>query len=324
MPQGGGMSALFSTAGLHSGRQFQYFCEAICEAVIRLGARRPGRGPYDAEIRTFGLGPLEFAEVCCDPVIIERTRHDIARDEGAYYFFTLQLEGSGRVSQCGREAVLHPGEFTLVDSTEPYSLSFENRVRRLVVRVPHDQLNRRTGTGVDLRALAFTRGRPGTRLVFNALRCLGEEARMHPTQVDPALGACTLDLAVAAMLSRGEPQSNPGRLRLLAAARVHAQANLRDPELGPQTAAAAVGISVRYLHQLFQSEGTSFGAWVREERLRRCHVDIADAAHAQRSISDIAFGYGFNDMAHFSRLFARRFGYPPRQLRPRVPGRRGG
>jgi hypothetical protein len=27
---------------------------------------------------------------------------------------------------------------------------------------------------------------------------------------------------------------------------------------------------------------------------------IADAAHAQRSISDIAFGYGFNDMAHFS------------------------
>lgn len=318
------MSALFSTAGLHSGRQFQYFCEAICEAVIRLGARRHGRGPYDAEIRTFGLGPLEFAHVCCDPVIIERTRQDIAHDEGAYYFFTLQLEGSGRVSQRGREAILHPGELTLVDSTEPYCLSFEAPVRRLVVRVPHDQLHRRTGSGTDLRALAFTRGRPGTGLAFNALHCLAEEARAHPIHVDPALGACALDLAVAAMLSRDEVQSSPGRLRLLAAARAHVQANLRDPDLTPQTAAAAVGISVRYLHQLFQGEGATFGAWVREERLRRCHVDIADGAHARRSISDIAFGYGFNDMAHFSRLFARRFGYPPRQLRLRALGKRRG
>jgi AraC-like DNA-binding protein len=316
------MSVLFSTAGLHSDRQFQYFCEAICEAVIRLGARRRSGGPYDAEIRTFGLGPLEFAQVRCDPVIIERTRQDIARDEGACYFFTLQLEGSGRVSQCGREAVLQPGEFTLVDSTEPYCLSFESRVRRLVVRVPHDQLNRRAGAGVDLRALAFTRGRPGTGLVFNALRCLAEEARLHPMQVDPALGACTLDLAVAAMLCRGEPESSPGRPRLLASVRAHAQANLRDPELAPRTAAAAAGISVRYLHQLFQGAGTTFGAWVREQRLLRSHADIADAAQARRSISDIAFGYGFNDTAHFSRLFARRFGYPPSQLRLRAADKR--
>jgi AraC-like DNA-binding protein len=319
------MGALFSTAGLHTGRQFQYFCEAICEAVIRLGARRSHAGPYDAEIRTFGLGPLELAEVQCDPVVIERTRHDIVRDVVVCYFFTLQIEGSGRVSQCGREALLQPGEFTLVDSTEPYVLSFETRVRRLVVRVPGDQLERRTGAGVDLRAVAFGRGRPGTGLVFNALRGLAEEAQVHPSQADAALAACTLDLAVTAMLSQGSCEDSDhgaGRLRLLAAIRAYARANLRDPDLAPRNAAAAAGISLRYLHQLFQREGTTFGAWVREERLRRCHAEIGDPAQSWRSISDIAFGYGFNDMAHFSRLFARSFGYPPRELRLR--GKRGG
>jgi AraC-like DNA-binding protein len=321
------MGALFSTAGLQTGRQFQYFCEAICEAVIRLGARRSHGGPYDAEIRTFGLGPLELAEVQCDPVIIERTRGDIARDAAACYFFTLQLEGTGRVSQCGREALLQPGEFTLVDSTEPYVLSFETRVRRLVVRVPSDQLDRRTGAGVDLRAVAFARGRPGTGLVFNALRGLAEEARVHSSQADAALAACTLDLAVTAMLSRGGRQDaeyGAGRLRLLNAIRAYARANLRDPDLAPQGAAAAAGISVRYLHQLFQREGATFGAWVRDERLRRCHAEIGDPAQSWRSISDIAFGYGFNDMAHFSRLFARSFGYPPRELRLRALGKQRG
>lgn len=309
------MGALFSTAGLESGRQFQYFCEVICEAVIHLGARRCTHGPYDAEIRTFGLGPLAFAQVCCDPVVIERTRQNIARDASAYYFFTLQLEGRGCVAQCGREALLQPGEFTIVDSTEPYRLSFDGRVRRLVVRVPYDQLDRRGGEGVDLRAVAFARSRPGTRLAFNAFCGLAEEARAHPEEVATAVGACTLDLAVATMLGCGETESGPGSSRVLASVRAYAQSNLRDPDLGPRTAAAAAGISVRYLHRIFQGAGSTFSAWVREQRLRRCHADIADAAQARRTITDIAFGYGFNDMAHFSRLFARRFGYPPSRLR---------
>jgi len=108
-----------------------------------------------------------------------------------------------------------------------------------------------------------------------------------------------------------------GKRHLLAAIRCHARANLRDPELSPHSAAAAVGISVRYLHRLFHRDGTSFAAWVRTERLRRCHAEITDPAQSERSISDIAFGYGFNDMAHFSRLFTRSFGRSPRTLRTR-------
>ena len=57
---------------------------------------------------------------------------------------------------------------------------------------------------------------------------------------------------------------------------------------------------------------------MRNERLQRCHEEIADPSQAHRLISEIAFSYGFNETAHFSRVFARQFGYPPRALRSRT------
>src|SRR5262249_28167016 len=38
-------------------------------------------------------------------------------------------------------------------------------------------------------------------------------------------------------------------------------------------------------------------------------------AEAHRSISEIAYRYGFCDSAHFSRTFRHRFGLPPREFR---------
>jgi len=42
---------------------------------------------------------------------------------------------------------------------------------------------------------------------------------------------------------------------------------------------------------------------------RRCRRDLSDPAHAARHISDIAFAWGFNDLAHFQPdLSKQRFG----------------
>lgn len=101
----------------------------------------------------------------------------------------------------------------------------------------------------------------------------------------------------------------------------HARANLSDPDLTPSSAARAQGLSVRYLHQLFRDAGTTFGSWLREQRLLQCHDAVADPYQRARSISDIAFTGGFNDAAHFSRVFSQRFGYPPSRLRARPGGR---
>ena len=311
------MESHFSTAGVSAGRQFQCFRDAICESVIRLGARRPRTGPFAAEIRASRFGPMRLTEVRCDAVTIERTRLDIARESGGVFYVTLQLAGLGRVVQRGREANLRAGEFTVLDSTEPYALHFDAPVRRLVVEVPRHELQRRAGAGCDLRGVAFHRGDPGTGLAFDAFRALAAEAggadALHST-----LAARVLDLAVAAMTSGRTDLRAIGRDHVpdrLVGIREYAASHLGDPDLSPAAAARANGVSVRHLHQLFRGTGHTFGTWVREQRLDRCRDEIVDPVHALRSISEIAFSHGFNDAAHFSRAFSRRFGEAPSALR---------
>jgi AraC-like DNA-binding protein len=80
-------------------------------------------------------------------------------------------------------------------------------------------------------------------------------------------------------------------------------------------AAAAIGISPRYASDLMAAEQISFRSYVQVQRLERCKRDLCDPAQLARHISDIAFAWGFNDLAHFSRIFKQRFGASPREWR---------
>jgi acetamidase/formamidase/AraC-like DNA-binding protein len=99
---------------------------------------------------------------------------------------------------------------------------------------------------------------------------------------------------------------------------------LGDPELTPVRIAQIEGISERYLQKLFEASGDNFTHYVRERRLQHCWSDLANAAEAHRSVSDIAFGYGFSDAAHFSRSFRDRFGISPKAFRQQQAERLSG
>jgi transcriptional regulator GlxA family with amidase domain len=107
----------------------------------------------------------------------------------------------------------------------------------------------------------------------------------------------------------------------LAAAKRHIDLHLADPGLTPVGVAAALGISVRQLHRLFEPSGSSFARYVLRQRLIRCRDTIAGATGTGRSVVDIAFGWGFNSMATFYRAFASEFGGAPAVLR--TTSRRG-
>ena len=48
--------------------------------------------------------------------------------------------------------------------------------------------------------------------------------------------------------------------------------------------------------------------WIWAQRLDGVHADLSDPTCADRTISDIAFSWGFGDASHFSRAFRARFG----------------
>ena len=94
-----------------------------------------------------------------------------------------------------------------------------------------------------------------------------------------------------------------------------ATAALDDPELTPAKVAAKAGVSVRTLHRVFQASGETFWSWIRDRRLERCYAELTAPTLSKRSITEVAFRWGFNELTTFDRNFRKRYGASPRNVR---------
>jgi AraC-like DNA-binding protein len=122
-----------------------------------------------------------------------------------------------------------------------------------------------------------------------------------------ALGA-TRDGAMLA-LGRGV------RAARLKAIQAHICEHFAKHDLSVQSVAAHYGLSPRYIHMLFEGEGSTFSTFVREQRLMQASRMLRSPCHAARSISSIALAAGFCDLSHFNRCFRVRFGASPSEVR---------
>ena len=118
-------------------------------------------------------------------------------------------------------------------------------------------------------------------------------------------------LAVACGGEAGE-QGQAIRLARLADAKRYVGLHLADPDLTPETAASALKISVRLLNLLFEPGGTTFTDYVVKRRLEECRAALETG---ERSVTDIAFAWGFNSLATFFRRFREAYGMTPFEMR---------
>jgi AraC family transcriptional regulator, positive regulator of tynA and feaB len=82
--------------------------------------------------------------------------------------------------------------------------------------------------------------------------------------------------------------------------------------------AAAAGVSVRYANAVLAEEDTSIMRLVLARRLERCRRALEDPSQAHRTVSEIAYGWGFSDLTHFGRKFRAAFGLTPSDYRRRA------
>jgi len=90
---------------------------------------------------------------------------------------------------------------------------------------------------------------------------------------------------------------------------------LDQPDLSVATIAAQHRLKSRWIQRLFESEGTTFTEYVLAQRLVRAHRLLTDARYAGEKISAIALDVGFGDVSYFNRVFRRRYGVAPSELR---------
>jgi AraC-like DNA-binding protein len=258
------------------------------------------------------LGPGSF--VC------QRTPKLIRRSDPEFFKIDVQLKGRTAFEQHGREVVLMPGDFALVDLSRPSRVSNPGDGQHIIaVQFPHSALPLRHDELARVTAVRVP-GSDGLGASIVALaRHLARRLDERESTDGALLARALMDLlsvAMAERLDRVDALSRSVRRRALTAAvEAYIDRQLADPRLSPAQIAAAHHISVRLLYKLFEERGTSVGRWIRERRLERCRRDLLDPALSELPASAIAFGWGFANAAHFTRAFRDAYGHPPGEYR---------
>lgn len=308
------MAEVLRTDDVTQADRFAQWRHWISATFVPLECAPVGRGPFRGEVAHWELGDLLVSRVAAEAHLASRTRRMIALRDAGYYKVGLLTHGSCKLSQGGRDALLQPGDLAIYDCRRPYTMVFDEPHEMSFLMFPCDRLRLPSAAVEEVLVTPVSSTQSTGSLVAPFLRRLVANLEQPGELVNSRLAGNVLDLLATLFGERtGMTPADPAALRRSLLLSVHSwiDAHLADPDLDPDTIARANHISVRYLHKLFQEQGTSVGSWVRERRLANCRRDLADPALAQRGVHAIARRWGFDDAAHFSKIFKASYGQPP-------------
>jgi AraC-like DNA-binding protein len=77
------------------------------------------------------------------------------------------------------------------------------------------------------------------------------------------------------------------------------------------------GISLRYLHEIFRTEGMTVSEYLKQQRLVRARRMLENAGF-DTTVTEVCFSCGFSNTSQFSTAFRRAFLMSPREVLRRL------
>lgn len=282
---------------------------------VGLAVSSPQGRPFHTQITAYCGRNLRFAALRFSP---HTTASSHRGTRASRLLVSLQKQGVALVQQDGRESRIEAGDMFMIDPARPFSIETGEILTHSMYLEP-ETLRAVLPEAETLTARAV-RCHEGAGAVFRGMvdAMFAAADRLEERTADRLADALPHVLCAALAGSGGEREPiSPSRLRQMHKQRIlrFVRENLRNHELNAALVAAGVNLSMRYVYELFEDEGQPLMRWIWNSRLERCAADLATPALAARSIGEIAFYWGFNDVAHFSRAFRQRFDSSPREFR---------
>jgi AraC family transcriptional activator of tynA and feaB len=259
---------------------------------------------------TFGaIGRLQIGHISASrhrigltPELARAERHPVAK-------VIIQTAGESVYEQRGERVTLTPGDGLVYDVSQPHAITSTETTEHFVVIVPHELAFAR---GIRLDRLSAQRfsartgvGRLAADLIHSTF---GELATITPDCEDD-LASSLLSLMFLSLPNEAAHATEALRYRIES----YIRDQIRDPDLSIDQIASALRCSKRYLHMAFAASDRSIADHIWTTRLDGCRSDLE--RRSDRTISEIAFAWGFSSSAHFSRAFRKRFGVTPSEFR---------
>ncbi|MEU5764789.1 helix-turn-helix domain-containing protein [Streptomyces asoensis] len=316
--------SVFRTTDLPVDVRFEAWTERMgrTHAPMRLSSDRVE--DYRAHQRVIELGDVVVWSATFDHLVFRRTPRLIRQSDPETYHLSLLIEGEG-AADWGRQRAAYRIEdfhtnsssrsYEIVTGPDPVTLVAVELPRALVA-VPGHRADQVIGRRVS--------GREGTgALLAQFLRRLVSDTASYRPSDGPRLGTVATDLVTAVFGHAVDtdaalpPETRERTLTLHIKAFIGR--HLADPDLTPAAIAAAHHVSRSYLYRLFQAEGLTVAAYIRQRRLANAHRDLTDPLLGRLPVHAIGARWGFPRAPEFTRAFRTAYGHPPSALRAQSP-----
>jgi AraC-like DNA-binding protein len=258
------------------------------------------------------LDDLMLVECYCDPCHGVRGSAKASATDNDSIAILFELAGREFLRQGDDHVTLTPGDFVVWDSAAAVEFRVLEPLHKFTIFLPKTYVELKTPFLKQAAGYCLGHSSALGSLIAGYTQQLSTYLTSFDDTTLRTVTDALLELVAAEMHQvLGESAtSNPVFENILEFIRN----NLPDPELSPKIIADTHGMSLRTLHKLFAEQGCSVSRRIRRLRLHECRKALTTPVD-RRSITQIAYDWGFSDSAHFSRLFSLEFGESPRQTR---------
>lgn len=316
----------FSTEALAPRERLDLWRDVLTRKLLRVAIDPVSDRPFRADASLRAQHGVRMGVGWMDATVSHRTR-EIVADDNDDVALLVNLDGPFVARQDRKEQSLDPGDALLIDCREAGAFLRPESGRLLCVRMPRSMLCEyapRLEARLGCKIPSATE--PLALLVSYVTALSGPADIAVPPEASYAVVRHVCDLA-ALTIGAGRDGAHLAESRGLAAARLQAIKAGINGRIGPyplsiDDVAKSQGVTARYVRKLFEAEGLSFTGYVTERRLARAHALLTEPVRAPAPISAIAYDVGFGDLSYFNRVFRRRYGATPSEIRAEALRRR--
>jgi AraC-like DNA-binding protein len=313
----GAAATIHSTQNVFGSARRDYWQEVVRKTYFPLDLVFGGAGDFKGSLGAWSLGPLSLSRNVSDGLLYRRCQSHLVAEREESFLITVPELAEIRFEQDGRDVICRPGACLIERSHLPYEFSHKDPAALWVLKIPSAVLRTRIDRPERLATLQFDASRGIGAMFVDVLRLTGERLEEMDEPSRALMGRQLLDLLSLAI--EGDERVLAGRSTTVRNAHLHRcecfiRTRLTDVRLTPQAIAEGCAISLRYLHQIFEAEGVTVCAYIRNQRLLASDAMLRDQS-CRKSLSEIAYQWGFGDQAQFSRQYRAKFGCTPSEAR---------